>query len=324
MRLASFAIALLVTGCAGTEWGRYVEQAVAPVVSEPTPTQMPTPSAAEADPAETILSDLIDELDTPEPSPAIATPAPAPSVDTAATPLDILESVGILDEPVTAGSIRRSEFVRWLVLSHNLAFANQPERQVQLDRVTVPYFLDVAEDHPDFRYIQALTYAGFIEVPGERLFQPDLLLSRALFIDLKVQLDHDAPLPEADREQIETDWGFSDTDDIPDFTLNAIAADYRKTELITRVFGRLNRLEPQAPVSRAEAATALMSWGLDQQPLVPPAEPEPTPSPETVSEPVTEISPNPTEPTPESSPEPIQTPLIETPASGGFITPRND
>ncbi|NJK72134.1 MAG: S-layer homology domain-containing protein [Synechococcaceae cyanobacterium SM2_3_60] len=73
--------------------------------------------------------------------------------------------------------------------SHNIAYADTPSRQLLLDREATPYFLDVPEDHPDFRYIQALTHAGYVEIPAERLFQPDLILTRVLLIDWKVQLD---------------------------------------------------------------------------------------------------------------------------------------
>ncbi|NJK72133.1 MAG: hypothetical protein HC926_01690 [Synechococcaceae cyanobacterium SM2_3_60] len=147
------------------------------------------------------------------------------------------------------------------------------------------------------------------------------------------------------RNNAET-WDFLDAAQIPTFAQDAVAADFEQPQLIRRVFGAdLTRLEPQAPVSRTEAATALLVWGLDNQPLlaespvIAPADAIDAEEPTDTTASDLELVPN-RESTPDSGlpsdlegdPDAIATPPTSEDArgesspprsDGGFITPRD-
>lgn len=255
------------------------------------------------------------------------------------------------DEFQPQRSIRRGEFARWLVLANNAIYADEPSRQIRLGSASErPIFLDVPEEDPHFRYIQALGAAGLIDGDAHQEFRPNSLLSRAELIRMKVPLDLPPGQVKGSLPELEEGWGFTDAAQVPPEAIAPLVADRRQNNASTvlRTFGPIRTFNPFEPVSRGEAAIALSAFGertaqeaLSQLP--PPSWPDPTPEsepesessepepspppaePEQTASPEPESSPDPT-PEGEPSPEPTETaePTSPSPpdvAPGEFVTP---
>jgi len=70
-------------------------------------------------------------------------------------------------------------------------------------------------------------------------------------------------LPSATLETVSQAWGFKDSDRISENALSAIFADAQLRDIsnIRRSFGFTTLLQPQKPVTRAEAAASLWYFG---------------------------------------------------------------
>jgi hypothetical protein len=167
--------------------------------------------------------------------------------------------------------ISRREYARWLTLTNNRIHQNLPSRQIRLAEPTsdTPIFGDVPRNDPDFSIIQGLANAGLIQVNVDvtnnatNLFRPEAQISREELLQWKVPLDLRRPLPNATVEAVIQTWGFQDSDRISPLALKAILADAQAGDLsnIRRSFGFTTLLQPQKPVTRAEAAAALWYFG---------------------------------------------------------------
>ncbi|OIP75980.1 MAG: hypothetical protein AUK48_06460 [Oscillatoriales cyanobacterium CG2_30_44_21] len=159
--------------------------------------------------------------------------------------------------------ISRREYARWLLETNNRLYANQPSRQIRLAQSNESLsFPDIPNNHPDFAIIQGLANAGLIGGTGDR-FSPDDPLSREEMVQWKIPLDLRQPLPNATIENIRQSWGFRDSDLISVKALSAIFADSQLRDLsnIRRSFGFTTLLQPQKPITRAEAAASLWYFG---------------------------------------------------------------
>ncbi|MEI6064414.1 MAG: S-layer homology domain-containing protein [Pseudanabaena sp. ELA748] len=159
--------------------------------------------------------------------------------------------------------ISRREYSRWLLETNNRLYQNQPSRQIRLAESTdSPSFPDIPNKHPDFAVIQGLANAGLINGTGDR-FRPNDPLLREELVQWKIPLDLRQPLPNATLENINQSWGFKDGDRINENALSAIFADSQLRDLsnIRRSFGFTTLLQPQKPVTRAEAAASLWYFG---------------------------------------------------------------
>jgi hypothetical protein len=242
----------------------------------------------------------------------------------AAAAINALDRLGVFgreegDRFYPNRSIRRSEFARWVVLANNAIHTDDSTRQVRLARTTAsPLFLDVPEDQPDFPYIQGLAEAGFVNAGETGEFHPDNLLSRAELVSIKTQLDL-APRPmEGTLATVKQTWGFTDADSIPAAALPEIAADYTlgSHSTIRRVFGLVRRFNPQASVTRAEAALAIAEFGPpNARRAATEVNPSQTPNSIPTGTPTPSRNPSPS-PNPTPSPEPTPSPN-PTPASSG-------
>jgi hypothetical protein len=157
--------------------------------------------------------------------------------------------------------ITRREYARWLFKTNNRLYQKQPSRQIRLAQPTDnPSFADIPKSHPDFAIVQGLANAGLIT--GDR-FRPNDLLVREELVQWKIPLDIRQPLPSANVENIEQLWGFQDSNRISDNALRSIFADGQLGDLanIRRSFGFTTILQPQKPVTRAEAAASLWYFG---------------------------------------------------------------
>ncbi len=158
--------------------------------------------------------------------------------------------------------VARREYARWLVETNNRLYQDQPSRQIRLAQPSDrPSFGDIPTSHPDFAIIQGLANAGLI-ASGDR-FRPNDQLSREDMIQWKIPLDLRQPLPSANLNSINQSWGFQDSDRISEVAQRAIFADAQLRDLsnIRRSFGFTTLLQPQKPVTRAEAAASLWYFG---------------------------------------------------------------
>ncbi len=159
--------------------------------------------------------------------------------------------------------VARREYARWLFQTNNRLYKNQPSRQIRLAQPTdSASFPDIANNHPDFTIIQGLANAGLIGGTGDR-FRPNDPLLREELVQWKIPLDLRQPLPNATVETVSQAWGFKDSDRISENALSAIFADAQLRDIsnIRRSFGFTTLLQPQKPVTRAEAAASLWYFG---------------------------------------------------------------
>ncbi|MFQ3613460.1 MAG: S-layer homology domain-containing protein [Cyanobacteriota bacterium] len=332
---------LLVSACQGTEWGdrlgRVVQPVGSPTLSPALSTDVSSPETAVTPRPQLSPGSSPTSIPTPvTPSTPIVSSSPLPSeissrfVDLetgslVARSVSRLEQLGVFadltgSEFQPQRSIRRGEFARWLVLANNAIYADEPSRQIRLGSASErPIFLDVPEEDPHFRYIQALGSAGLIDGDANQEFRPNSLLSRAELIRMKAPLDLPPGQVKGSRQELEEGWGFTDVAQIPAEAVAPLVADrsLNNASTVLRTFGPIRTFNPFEPVSRGEAAIALSAFGertaQDAVPQTPaPSLPDPTPeqespeSSESESEP--EPSPPPAEPEQTASPEPDPSP----------------
>lgn len=159
--------------------------------------------------------------------------------------------------------ISRREYARWLIQTNNRLYKNQPSRQIRFAQPSdLASFPDIPSSHPDFTIIQGLANAGLIGGTGDR-FRPNDPLLREELVQWKIPLDLRQPLPNAMLENVSQAWGFKDSDRISENALSAIFADAQLRDIsnIRRSFGFTTLLQPQKPVTRAEAAASLWYFG---------------------------------------------------------------
>lgn len=170
------------------------------------------------------------------------------------------------NEPIT-----RATFARWLFQAHNKCYSNRAGEQIRpVSKADPPAFEDISESDPNFPIIQGLAEAGLIpsrlgEQNSQSQFRPNAELTRETLLQWKVPLDTRGPLPSADMEKLKETWNFQDAEKINKDALSAIVADHAHGEHsnLRRVYGYTQLLQPQKPVTRAQAAAALWSFGSD-------------------------------------------------------------
>jgi hypothetical protein len=172
-----------------------------------------------------------------------------------------------------SGVITRRIYARWLLAANNALYADQPGQQIRgAGQGSAPVFQDVPKGDRDFAAIQGLAEAGIIPSPlsGDSAavqFQPDRPLTRETLLQWKVPLDYRQALAIATVDSIQKTWGFQDANKIAPAALRAILADHANGDLsnIRRAFGFTTLLQPQKPVTPAEAAAALWYFGTQGQ-----------------------------------------------------------
>jgi S-layer homology domain len=213
--------------------------------------------------------------ETPPSQPAIATNLFA---DPSAVPLSLkpyVQDVGQLNVLTNLGGapnqpISRAMFARWLVEVNNRIYRDRPVRQIRLATVSKPAFADVPAGRPEFPHIQGLAEAGYLPSPlsgdsTQTRFRPNDPLTRETLLLWKVPIDRQQILPTVSSERVKQVWGFKDVNRITPIALSAVAADRQNGDLsnLRRVLGSTLLLQPQKPVTYAEAATALWFIGIE-------------------------------------------------------------
>ncbi|NJK40293.1 MAG: S-layer homology domain-containing protein [Acaryochloridaceae cyanobacterium SU_2_1] len=181
---------------------------------------------------------------------------------TASTPSRVLSNP---NQPVTRGT-----FARWLVETNNRLYRDRTAYQIRLAASSQqPTFQDVPKTHPDFAYIQGLAEAGFIPSPlsgdpNQKSFKPDQPLTRETLLLWKVPIDLRRILPSATADKVKEVWGFKDAQKISPTAMAAIFADHKNGDLanLRRLLGSALLLQPQKPVTQAEAAACLWFVGV--------------------------------------------------------------
>jgi hypothetical protein len=206
----------------------------------------------------------------PSPSP---TPSPIPTPPTAEAPpnhVAALEKIGAIDTTDPQQIITRARYARALVTAYNHQESTTTNHQTirPVAANAQPIFSDVPRDRTDFASIQALAEAGLIpsSLSGDTSatkFNPDLPLTRQDLIQWKSPIDVRELPPSSTPANISQTWKFIDANKIDPRSIPAIVNDYHLGEKsnIRRTFGYVNLLQPQKPVTIAEAALTLSSFG---------------------------------------------------------------
>jgi S-layer homology domain len=152
-------------------------------------------------------------------------------------------------------TISRALFVRWLIKADN-AFNKDPAHQIRLAEDKVATFVDVPASRPDFKYVQGLANSGYVIGIDAKHFQPDRPITREEMVAIKAQVDEGGTITPVDVMFIS---GFGDAKSVNKRYTGAIHEDssVRTSHNIGRVYGNIKMLQPQKPVTRAEAAIAL-------------------------------------------------------------------
>ncbi len=166
-------------------------------------------------------------------------------------------------------AVSRREYARWLMAVNNRLYRDTADRRIRQSLAGGDAaFEDVSPDDPDFGAIQGLADAGLIPSPltgndGIENFRPEAPLTRADLLQWKVPLDTREGLPNATAEEVEQAWGFRDVDQLAPDLLRAVLADHEAGEFanLRRAFGFTTLLQPDKPVTRAEAAASLWRFG---------------------------------------------------------------
>ncbi len=175
-----------------------------------------------------------------------------------------LAQLGVLDS--TSGKfnpqqpITRAEFVRWLVRANNAIFAGSPDKTIPLPETGKATFSDVEPTHPDFRYIQGLTNAGYVIGFDAKTFKPDQILTREEMLAIKVALDHRVAM-DTNITRPPGDWTDSNKISKKYWPALYVESVFQNNANIERIFGTVTTLKPQAPVTRAEAAVSISAIG---------------------------------------------------------------
>ena len=175
-----------------------------------------------------------------------------------------LGQLGIFD--TTSGEfdpkapITRAEFVRWLVRTNNALFPGSSDKTIRLSEAGKATFSDVPPTHPDFPYIQGLANAGYSISDDEKTFKPEQVLTREQMLAMKVALDHRVPI---ESYKGGAPGGWTDSNKISKKYWPAIYVEsvFQNNANVSRTFGALKTLNPQAPVTRSEAVLCISAMG---------------------------------------------------------------
>lgn len=158
--------------------------------------------------------------------------------------------------------VTRGEFVTLLFKAHNKMMPG--ENQIHLAPQVAAQFKDLKEDHPAYKYAQALANAGYSIGYEDKTFRPDQPITREEMIGIKVGVDCGKTY-EPYRSQMAYVWKFSDSGQIDDKFTGYIHQDYYSSgphgTNIARAFGKVGTFRPKQAVLRSEAGGLLWAFG---------------------------------------------------------------
>lgn len=160
-----------------------------------------------------------------------------------------------------AKPITRAQFVAWLVKSNNVL---RPDKKIRpADPGSKSTFPDLANTHPQFKYVQGMANAGWSVGYDDKSFKPDKELTREEMIAIKSPVDRGETLAKVDYK---SPW--QDFNKVGKRFQGPMSWEGYKDRNWTRCFGKTKNCEPQKPVTRAEAAVCVWQFGGTNDPLV--------------------------------------------------------
>lgn len=159
-------------------------------------------------------------------------------------------------------SITRGEYVAWLFNANNAL--QPPAKQIHFAPQLPQQFKDVSSAHPYYKYVQALSNAGFSVGYQDGTFRPDKPITREELVAIKVGVDL-GKSSEPQKGQMGFVWKFSDAADVDERYSGYIHDDYYISgpngSNIKRAFGKIGAFKPRQAVLRCEAAATLWQFG---------------------------------------------------------------
>ncbi|BFI39469.1 hypothetical protein MPTK2_7g00060 [Marchantia polymorpha subsp. ruderalis] len=191
--------------------------------------------------------------------------------------LAALQALKVIEQGVEVGGLcTRREYARWLIASTS-TLARSPAHKVfpamYIENSSELAFNDVSPDDPDFPFIQGLAEAGLISSNLSRhdgneetrstdgaVFLPDSPVSRQDLVSWKLALEKNN-LGSIDKQILKAQSGFIDIERISEDALPFLAADLAAGErsIAATAFGFTRRFQPDKPVTRGQAAIALVT-----------------------------------------------------------------
>jgi S-layer homology domain len=155
--------------------------------------------------------------------------------------------------------ITRGEYAKWLVMLNNIYFNDDPTRQFRLPQSPETTFVDVPQSNQYWKYIQALSDAGYVVGVDATHFAPDRLLTRQEMVAIKYQVDtgyKKTPDPSDNATDLPE---FVDANQVSKLYITMIIDDLHDggTHNIARIWGKTVYLHPTQSLTRAEAAASL-------------------------------------------------------------------
>lgn len=239
----------------------------------------------------------------PKDNPPEATEVKAPPEPVAPTPGDRIETfsdwedtpeslqpyltdlwpLGVID-PVNGrlkpnDIITRREFLKLLVQVNNLFYpvGNYRHVRLQTENLSAIAFADLTKSDPDFALIQSVAETGLIDSrltnENQQFFKPNDPLTRGDLLAWKITFDARGTTLKADDA---APLRFQDLDEIPGPLQPYLQFDLAQENQATlyRSFGYTQLLQPNKPVTRAEAIAALWSFGQGDNRITPDRNPQ--------------------------------------------------
>ena len=156
--------------------------------------------------------------------------------------------------------LSRGLYVQWLVTAYNTYYKDRPSSQMRLPETAETTFVDVSSTSPYWKYVQALTDAGFAVGVDAKHFAPDRLITRQEMVAIKTQVDHGSKIV-VNVNAKATDQ-FVDRDSIDKLYRTIVNADMYdgSSHNFSRVWGKTNYFHPEKPLTRSEAAVSLENF----------------------------------------------------------------
>ncbi len=251
------------TGCAD------LQKALAPDPALVSPSPSPTESSVAIAPSPTTKTS---PSSTPSSTPS-QTPSPTPSPSQ--TPAQStnytkdLQQLNLLPKNFDGQkTITRREYSRALMATNNRLYQSTSTKQIRPAGPAEAVYTDIPKTDPDFSTIQGLAEAGILpsKLSGEATatqFRPDSPLTREDLLIWKVPLDTRSALPTATIDAIQKTWGFQDAEKISPRALRVLLIDHQNGDQsnLRRALGYTTLFQPKRPVTNAEAAAVLWSFG---------------------------------------------------------------
>lgn len=159
-------------------------------------------------------------------------------------------------------AVTRGEYVTWLYRAYNAI--KTPDKQLRLAPQATQQFIDTAPSHPAYKYIQAISNAGYSIGYKDGTFKPNKPLTREEMMGIKIGLDVGKDIPPY-RSQMEAVWKYSDGKSVDERFTGFIEQDNYVSgpfgSNTQRAFGKIGTFKPKQAVLRYEAAGTLWQQG---------------------------------------------------------------